>query len=153
MCFIMSTLIPHLPASVQQTADHGLSPWFFVLRCFTVLSQPTTKELICPLERLMKNVLGGDQHLNWFCKLVHSKAIILYQTSTFTVLSELKHFQGVLKHNILGQSCKGQILKRNMYLSLVGRRRWHWWLISENHSHTSLLKPLFLGAEYSFQVQ
>lgn len=95
---------------------------------------------------------GGHQRLNWFGKLVHSKAITLYQTSMFTVLSELKHFQGVLKHNIFSQSCKGQILKRNMYPSLVGRRRWHWWLISENHSHTSLLKPLFLGAEYSFQV-
>lgn len=62
----------------------------------------------------------------WFCKLVHSKAVRLYQTPMFS-LSEFKalprHAEVEDVDNILGQSYKVQILKRNIYPSIVGRRR------------------------------
>lgn len=81
----------------------------------------------------------------WFCKLVHSKAIRLYQTSMFS-LSEFKALPRQVEDldNILGKSYKVQILKRKMYPSLVGRRRRRWWLISENHSHTGLSSWLLI---------
>lgn len=59
MCFIMSSLFPHLFGSVQQTADHGLLSGLIVLRCFTVLPQATTENLICALKHLWKACSRG----------------------------------------------------------------------------------------------